>query len=313
METLKHQSHRRSTRRTYYRIWKSFNQFFIRLDVKPEEWESRLTLFVAYLIDQEKCSKTIKSYISAIKAVLREVNVRINEDRVLLNALIRACKLKNDRVTARLPIHKGLLTVMINSMDRVFRSEQPYLVKLYKAIFVTAYYGMFRIGELTEGEHVLKAKDVFLGDNKKKLKFILFTSKTHGKEDKPQVIKINSIDSQQILKDHPEIKLCEQQNYKAQLCPFQILMEYREVRGEYSTDSEQFFIFKDGSPVKPNHVRTILKKLLILRNLNPKLYGTHGFRSGRSVDLLDMGVSVETIKSLGRWKSSAVYSYLKHL
>ena len=35
VEQLKLQRHRQSTKDNYYGIWKTFNQFFIRLDIKP--------------------------------------------------------------------------------------------------------------------------------------------------------------------------------------------------------------------------------------------------------------------------------------
>ena len=42
------------------------------------------------------------------------------------------------------------------------------------------------------------------------------------------------------------------------------------------------------------------------------LYGTHSLRSGRTCDLYKLGLSVETIKKIGRWKSNAVFRYLKN-
>ena len=53
------------------------------------------------------------------------------------------------------------------------------------------YFGMFRIGEMTESQHVVKAKDVHIGINKDKLMFVLHSSKMHGKGTKPQIVKIN--------------------------------------------------------------------------------------------------------------------------
>ena len=44
--------------------------FFVRLDSKPECWEDRLILYIGFLIEKNRRSSTIKSYISAIKAVL---------------------------------------------------------------------------------------------------------------------------------------------------------------------------------------------------------------------------------------------------
>ena len=68
------------TQQNYYGIWKNFNRFFLRLDVKPNAWEERLKLYVGYLVGCNKQSMTIKSYISAIKAVLYGVGIELNED-----------------------------------------------------------------------------------------------------------------------------------------------------------------------------------------------------------------------------------------
>ena len=75
-------------------------------------------------------------------------------------------------------------------MNKLF-ANQPYLLALYKAMYVTAYYGLFRVGELTLSEHVVKAVDVHQGKNKDKLLFVLHTSKTHTRESKPQTITIS--------------------------------------------------------------------------------------------------------------------------
>ena len=87
-----------STKKNYYTIWKMFNNFFIRLDRKPREWYQCLTLFVAYLIDNKKQSSTVKSYISAIKAVLQDNGIKLQKNQCLLTSLTRACHLTNDKV-----------------------------------------------------------------------------------------------------------------------------------------------------------------------------------------------------------------------
>ena len=54
-----------------------------------------------------------------------------------------------------------------------------------------------------------------------------------------------------------------------------------------------------------------LKIMLQRAGFNQLLYDTHSLRSGRRVDLVKYGISVETVKDLGRWKSNAVFIYLK--
>ena len=93
IESLKQQKYRASTRQNYLKIWKGFNQFFVRLDSKPTKWEDYIVLFAAHLIDEGKQSQTFKSYISAIKVVLLDNAIEINEDIYLLYSLTRSCRL----------------------------------------------------------------------------------------------------------------------------------------------------------------------------------------------------------------------------
>ena len=97
----------------------------------------------------------------------------------------------------------------------------------------------------------------------------------------------------------------------ARFCPFKLLQNYISLHKSYVHSHKQFFVFADRSPVKPFHLRNILKKLMIRANLDYRRYSWHGARAGGASDLLDMGVSVETIRKIGRWKSTSVYSYLK--
>ena len=60
---------------------------------------------------------------------------------------------------------------------------------MYTALLLLGYYGLFRIGELTTGDHPMKYGDVMLGINKRKIQIILRLSKTHTKSDHPQIVK----------------------------------------------------------------------------------------------------------------------------
>ena len=190
---LKFMKYRDSTRQNYYGIWKTFNKFFIRLDRKPIHWDHHLILFVAYLVNEKKKSTTVRSYISAIKAVLKDNGIVLHPDEYLLSSLTKACRLHNDKVHQRHPIGRAMLTVLLKQVDKHYgRKNQCYLQTLYKAILSTMYFGLFRIGELTKSPHVVKARDVQIGSNKKKILLILRSSKTHGPGSKPQQIKISS-------------------------------------------------------------------------------------------------------------------------
>ena len=268
IENLRTQKFRNSTKMNYYGIWKNFNQFFLKLDVKPDNWEDRLSLYIGYLVENNRKSATIKSYISAIKAVLLNVNVELSEDKILLSSLTKACKLWNDRVQMKLIILCGFLNILIKKVDLLFRhNPQPYLTVLYKALLSMAYFGLFRIGEITKSPHVVEAANVHIGQNKNKLMFILHTSKTHGLGAKPQIIKISAVTRQ-----------CKTDEY----CPFVLLCNYVAIRKKYLDSEEQFFVFRDHSPVLPSHFRNTLSMLIRMCRLNPKLYSSHSLRSGQA-------------------------------
>ena len=123
VESLQNQSHRDSTRANYHRIWKAFNKFYIQLDQKPKPWDDRIMLYVAYLIDTNHRPATIKSYVLAIRAVLKNLGVCLVKDNAVLASLLRACRLKNNQIQTRLPIRKGLMQILISSVDRLFQPQ----------------------------------------------------------------------------------------------------------------------------------------------------------------------------------------------
>ena len=292
---------RNTTKKNYQAVWRIFNKFIIKLDAKPDSWEERLTLFVAYMVNKKRQSRTIKSYISAIKATLKSNKIKIKEDKYLLASMTRACKLKYDKVKIRLPIHKQLLNKLLEKILEEFtgkaaKTQQPYLECLYRAMFATVYYGLFRIGEIAKGEHTILAKDVYLGENKRKLLFVLHTSKMHTKGDKPQ-----------------NVKIAASRTSNQQFCPFKIIEKYMRIRKPFTSLTEPFFVFKDHSPVTPEVFRNLLKSLLTKLGEDSEQFNCHSFRIGRSQDLSKLGVSIELIRILGRWstKSNVVYTYLK--
>ena len=231
----------------------------------------------------------------------------IHEDRILLASITRACKINYDHSTNKLPLKKNVIALLIKSLNSYYGDQlQPYLVLLDKTMLATAYYGLFRIGKITQSAYVVKACDIFVGTNKDKLMFILHSSKTHGKEDKPQTIKIEALGTSIIDKSKSQ-----NQASGLQFCPFQLLRDYTHMQKPYKTEIEQVFVFADRTPVTAYNFRTMLSNLLKFAGLDQRAYCSHRIRAGHSSDLLYMGVCVETIRKLGRWKLNAVYMYLR--
>ena len=131
-----------------------------------------------------------------------------------------------------------------------------------------------------------------------KIKIKYWWSFTHRKptaESHPQKVRIAS----------------NEDNTKRFFCPFKTLRKYVGIRGGYETEDEQFFVFSDKSPVSPTIIRTLLRKLIARVNLDPGLYDMQSFCIGMASDMLKNGHTIEQIKLAGRWKSNAVYKYLR--
>ena len=205
----------------------------------------------------------------------------------------------NDRVLIRLPIGKGLLEMILFELQCIL-DGQWYLLIMYRALFALVYYGLFRVGELAKGTHPVKAADVQLARNKNKLRLLLWTSKNLVPGHSPQQVKITE-----------EVQNNKTAGKFSHFCPFKLTSEFLRIRGGYKNKFEQFFVLQDSSPVTMTMVRTMLKKSIKKLNLDCRLYNTHSFRIGRCSDLLKMGVPIEKIKLMGRWKSNAVFKYIR--
>ena len=128
---------------------------------------------------------------------------------------------------------------------------------------------------------------------------MLKSSKTHGKHLDPQIIKISSTKKKEMGKMN---------QWGVNLpCLYKLLRIYTKFRGGYRSEQEPFFMLVDGSAITPVKFNLLLKKFIRTVGFNAHLYSSHSLRAGRSCDLFKLGLSVESIKKFGRWRSNAVY------
>ena len=266
------------------------------MDRRPQSWEDRLIIYITHLIKIGRASQTISSYISAIKAVLRAEDIFILDNSYELAALVKACKLKNDEIHIRLPIQRNLLHLLVDKIkNRLLEKSQEYLSLLYTAIILTGYHALFRVGELTSRDHPILLEGILLADNKRKFQIVLRTSKTHTKADYPQMVKISVND-----------KTIPSYSKQAAYCPYTASKKYfiqrRQIRG-WKQPGQPLFVFRDGSPVRPENFRYILKKIISDVGQDQSLYDCHRVR--KATNLLKEGWKIEGIMQVGRWKSNS--------
>ena len=213
------------------------------------------------------------------------------------------------------PIRRGLLQHILGEVQRKYTaSNQPFLEALYKTAFLLAYHGLMRVGELTLSQHVVKVTNIHKGENKNKLLIILYSSKTHGKESRPQRIRIETNSLLEVTDPQTENRnIVESVNKKMAnfFCPVKTTKHYLSIRPEANSNDEPLLVFSDKSPLRSYHLRNLLREILTTLNLKAELYDTHSFRIGKATDMFKDGYSIDKIKHMGRWKSNAIYKYLR--
>ena len=221
---------------------------------------------------------------------------------MLIESLTKTCKIVNNRVLNRLPIQCSLLEIILFEIQRIYSYQggQFYLETMYKTLFALAYYGLMRVSEETWSNHVVKAKDVQVALNKDKIKLILYSSKTHTPNIKPQKIIITSNRAEKSGR-------YAHRNF----CPIRLLDDFMNLRGNYEDPAECLFIFIDGQPVTPQQARNVLKHALTKIGLNHAYYGMHSFRVGRTTDLIKYGYSLDEVRRMGCWRTNTVFKYIR--
>ena len=91
-------------------------------------------------------------------------------------------------------------------------------------------------------------------------------------------------------------------------CKWSLIIEYINSRQPLC---EQLFCHFDGTPLTRTQFVFILKKCLLIIEIDPKRYSSHTFRIGAATNLAVDGASAGVIRNVGRWKSNAYKSYIR--
>lgn len=247
---------------------------------------THLGSFIAYL-HNSKSLGTIKNYLSGIGFYYNLYNKSdVTKTFSVYKALTGIQKLSSEK-PCRLPITRVVMHKIIDNLNAY--SSSKYEINLFKSLFLLAYYGCLRAGELVtsrNNKHTLRYNNVKVpADNS--FCSITLTSYKFSKSSSSLVINRST-----------------DQFY----CPVLATSQYLELRG----NSEGcFFINNRKRPINIVTFRKVLKFCLKQAGLDENKYNTHSFRIGRATDLAAEGATDITIKTVGRWSSAAYKKYIR--
>ncbi len=201
---------------------------------------------------------------------------------------------KRDVERVRCPISHNLLVQILKRVDLVVKTE--FEASMFKALFSLAFFGMFRIGELVDSSHALKACNVMQAEEGEHIICVQHSLKTLKPEE------------MSLLVDIPPDS--------TEFCPCLLTTHHTQCRvwasSKWLCTHETFFLHQDGSRVsKAQVLRKICACVRLIPGMMPQEFGTHSFRSGRATDLFKEGVPENKIMQQGWWISSTFKRYIK--
>ena len=244
-------------------------------------------LFVSYLHLKGLAPSSIVTYVSAIGYVHKICNVFDPTTQFVVQKVLGAITKLHSKSDSRLPITQFILHRLVDSVDKVVNDD--YQIHLIKVMFLIAFYGLFRVGEITtqtSGVISLYLNQLQVFDNR----FVLTISMyKNNKSNKPFDIVVHCL--------------------KGPYCPYISMLKYLHVR---KYDDGPLFRFKDGAPVTRSFFTSKLKDCISFCGLNPKVFKSHSFRMGGASFLASIGKSDLQIQLMGRWSSNSFLRYIRN-
>eukprot|EP00731_Ephydatia_muelleri_P009454 Em0005g40a len=293
--SLIHRALAGSTTSTYKVGIQRYLTFCRALDLVPVPSTKRQVALFATHLSTSLRLPTIRVYLAAV-SFLHHIGGHRSpvSGNTILKLVLRGIQRKQTQSqcrTPRLPITPQILADLLKHLgcDSTIPSQDRLMLK---AAMSLAFFGFLRVSELTVPAYhtscqFLARRDIqFLGHQ---LKVFL----THSKTDQfgqGSVITVG----------------CSEDAF----CPVSAMQHYLE--SCRTPPSRPLFHFRNGMPLTAKKFRAILRFNLKSLGFNPSLFNTHSFRIGAATAAAKAGMSSSTIMELGRWRSAAFHSYVRH-
>ena len=279
-----------STIRKYNNAWSAMARFLTsvggshRLPVATH-------MLALHLVDEfleGRKPGTIKGDLAAIAWFHKLAGLEDPSKHYLLKKVLTGLTKLGPPKKQKKPLTWALLGRVVGSLSE---AHADYEVRLYRAVFILAYFASLRASEYTHSStsnHTLRLKDVAFSHADEGTKLILtLSSFKNSKRPARLVVSPSGVHN---------------------LCPVKAVKDFLKVR---KSGVEQLFTKRDGSRLSRHLVAKTLKGCVRSCGLNPEDFDTHSFRAGRTTDLVEWGASDAVIRESGRWGSNAFLEYVR--
>ena len=258
------------SKKSYQRAWSVYSQFSGRFGGSsiptPPLSPAAVALFISYLSESKLVPSTISSYISALSYAHKLKSYPDPTKSILIRKLLSA-QSRRSSPDVRLPITRLVLHELIAALSHT--NGSAFQRTLYTAMFLIAFYGFFRVGEIaakTKGsvQSLLQFRQLQSLPNAHTARTarITISEFKHNTSYRPFGVLIRSEEAQPFG-------------------PLHALVQYCEVRG---TSNGPLFCFPDSSQVTVGQFNTELHRCLTFCDLDTAHYKSHSFHMLRLGD-----------------------------
>ena len=248
---------------------------------------NKVITFIGFLNCNNLSSSTVLSYVSAIGFVHRFKGLTDPTSTTVVHKLLAAANKFKPKMDSRLPITLIILHNLVQSLRHTV--SNPYTRTLFHAMYVVAFFGLMRIGEITQSKDGVVA--LYLDQLQVFQNYIIITI-SHFKHN----VSLRPIQLVLPSQSDPVI------------CPVQAIKSYLSVRG---FEPGPLFTFVDGAPIKRDFFTKGLKDSLNFCGLDTKYFKSHSFRIGAASYYASLGLTDAQLRLIGRWNSDAFLKYIR--
>ena len=252
---------------------------------------TNLAGFITHLFSAKYASSTILSTVSAISYSHKIVGLADPADNFYIKKLLVGVQKSSGKVDSRKPIDLHMLAQLVHASKAVIPEKFTQLC--IAAMFMLAFHGFLRIGEITvrpgvSSDHVVQRSDLVIVSNRNRSSLQLtIRHAKHQAVGRPIVLEIHA---------------------QANNCPVSHVGQYLNTRGP---SPGPLFILPNRSPISRAYFASQLTACLSHAGYDWSQYKCHSFRIGAATTAATRGFTDTQIQSMGRWRSAAFRRYIR--
>ena len=275
-----------ATKSSYRTHLKSYTSFCRVLGVPVVPAEPHVVALYAVLLARTLRYGSIPQYLNIISLLHKSHALESPLNSFLVKSVLRGIRNSiADEPVIKLPVTPAILYKILDNMDLSMQRDACVWMTC-----LVMFYGLLRKSNVV-GMHKILRQDVSIGKNSVVL--TIRSSKTRNrKTDVPRKLSLPR------LKGHL-------------LCPVASIMNYIRLSAQLPSSSPLCSIQSVSGKVSVlpyKHIVEAVRKAVPSSQVNS--YATHSFRRGGASFMYKIGMSVESIRLMGDWKSSCYQRYI---